>query len=62
MIAPAAWNKCHQIKGLEYNKLESGKRLWLNLRYHPAIYLTRQGVGREGGTEGGILFNPLRQL
>jgi len=52
MTTPAAWNKCHQIKGLEYNKLESGKWLWLNLRYYPAICLAGQGVGEEEDREG----------
>ena len=60
MTTPAAWNKCHKIKGLENNKLESGKWLWLNLRHHPAIYLVRQEVGKEEERGGVILFNPLK--
>ena len=58
MTTPAAWNKCYQIKGLEYNKLESGKWLWLNLKQHPGETGSRGG-GRCGGTGGGILLNPL---
>ena len=53
MTTPAAWNKCHQIKGLENNKLESMKQLWLSLRHHPAIYLVRQGVRKEEKRAGG---------
>ena len=53
MTTPAAWNKCHQIKDLENNKLESIKQLWLNLRHHPAIYLVRHGVGKEEKKDGG---------
>jgi hypothetical protein len=58
MTIPAAWNKRHQIKGLENNKLGSMRKP--NLRHPPAIYLVKQGVGKEEEREGGILFNPLK--
>jgi hypothetical protein len=53
MTTPTAWNKCHQIKSLENNKLKSKKWLWLNLRHHPATYLVREGVRKVEKREGG---------